>query len=71
MIIVRVIGVSIPEVARRRPHDHVGRFRGRRREQGRPLEADGQREGRGGAQAGRPPVVVYGSVSDGSGQPER
>lgn len=71
MIFVRVIGISIPEVTRRRPHDHVRRFGGRGRKQRRPLETDGQGEGRGGAQAGRSPVVVYGSVADWSGQPER
>lgn len=67
-IVVFVGVVPLSEVGARRPDDDVGRVRRGGREERGPLEADGQRKGRGGAQARRPPVLVHGTVPGRAGQ---
>lgn len=60
VIVVRVL--PFPDEVRGRRPDDVRTLRRRRRQQGRPLQADGQGQRRGGAEARGPPALVDGSV---------
>lgn len=56
VVVVRVLPLP-DEVRRRRPND-IRALGGRRRQQGRPLQADGQGQRRRSAQAGGSPALV-------------